>query len=168
MELGGAAVLVVEVVGMFPDVEGEQGPQAAGDGVAGTGFLGDEQGPVGVGGEPDPAAAEEGDAAGFEFGLEGGEAPPLLVNLGGERAGGGRGATRGELGEIQIMVKDLAGVVEEGAGGLADDFFEGEVFEAAAGEEFVEVVDVGLEVFAVVEGEGACADGGGELFGGVG
>ena len=166
--MGGAAVLVVEVVGVFPDVEGEEGPQAAGDGVAGAGFLGDVQGAVCARGEPDPAAAEEGYAAGFEFCLEGGEAPPLFVDLGGERTGGCRGAARGELGEVEVVVEDLAGVVEEGSGGLADDFFEGEVFEAAAGEEFVEVVDVGLEVFAVVEGEGACADDRFELFGGVG
>ncbi len=159
MELGGAAVLVVEVVGVFPDVEGEQGPQAAGDGVAGIGFLGDLESPIFVGGEPDPAAAEEGDAAGFEFGLEGSEASPLFVNLGGEGAGGCRGAARGELGEIKVVIEDLAGVVEEGAGGLADDLGQGQVFEAGAGEQFVEVVDVGLEVFAVVEGEGARTDG---------
>ena len=168
MELGGAAVLVVEVVGVFPDVEGEQGPQAAGDGVAGVGLLGDEQGAVFVGGEPDPSAAEEGDAAGFEFGLEGGEAPPLLVDLGGERAVRGRRATRGELCEVEVVVEDLAGVVEESSGGLADDLFEGEVFEAGAGEQFVEVVDVGLEVFAVVEGEGAFADHGLQSVRGVG
>ena len=30
----GAAVLVVEVVGVFPDVEGEEGAKAVGDGVA--------------------------------------------------------------------------------------------------------------------------------------
>ncbi len=168
MELGGAAVLVVEVVGVFPDVEGEQGPQAAGDGVAGVGLLGDLQGAVLVGGEPDPAAAEEGDAAGFEFGLEGGEAPPLFVDLGGEGAGGCRRAARGELGKVEVMVEDLAGVVEEGAGGLADDLSQGQVFEAAAGEQLVEVVDVGLEVFAVVEGEGAFADDGFERVKGVG
>ena len=168
MELGGAAVLVVEVVGVFPDVEGEQGPQAAGDGVAGIGFLGNLQGAVLVGGEPDPAAAEEGDAALFEFGLEGGEAPPLFVDLGGARADRCWRAARGELGEVQVMVQDLAGVVEEGAGGLADDLGQGQVFEAGAGEQFVEVVDVGLEVFSVVEGEGAFADDGLEGVGGVG
>jgi hypothetical protein len=58
------------------------------------------------------------------------------------------------------VVEDLAGVVEEGAGGLRYDFFEGEAFEAAAGEELVEVVHVGLEVLAVVEAEGPGADNG--------
>jgi hypothetical protein len=58
------------------------------------------------------------------------------------------------------VVEDLAGVVEEGAGGLRYDFFEGEVFEAAAGKEFVEVVHVSLEVLAVVEAQGLGADDG--------
>ena len=31
LEVRGAAVLVVEVVGVFPDVEGEEGPEAVGD-----------------------------------------------------------------------------------------------------------------------------------------
>ena len=168
MKLGSASVLVVEVVGVFPDVEGKQGPHAAGDGVADVGLLGNVEGAVLVGGEPDPAAAEEGDATGFEFGLESGEAPPLFVDLGGEGAGRCRRAARGELGEVEVMVKDLAGVVEEGAGGLSDDLGQGQVFEAGAGEQFVEVVDVGLEVFAVVEGEGAFADDGLKCVGGVG
>ena len=42
LELGGAAVLEVEVVGVLPDVEGEQGVEAFGEGVAGVGFLGDD------------------------------------------------------------------------------------------------------------------------------
>ena len=41
-EMGGAAVLVVEIVGVLPDVEGEQGFEAFGDGGVGTGLLGDD------------------------------------------------------------------------------------------------------------------------------
>ena len=41
-QMGGAAGLVVEVVGVLPDVEGEQGFEAFGDGVVGTGLLGDD------------------------------------------------------------------------------------------------------------------------------
>ena len=69
LEMSSAAVLVVEVVGVFPDVEGEEGAEMpglaghdAGDGVAGVGLLGDDEGAIGIGGEPDPAGAEEGGA----------------------------------------------------------------------------------------------------------
>ena len=41
-KMGSTAVLVVEVVGVLPDVEGEQGFEAFGDGVVGTGLLGDD------------------------------------------------------------------------------------------------------------------------------
>ena len=40
--------MVVQVVGVLPDVEGEEGLEAAGDGVTGGGFLGDLLGAVGV------------------------------------------------------------------------------------------------------------------------
>ena len=70
-EVGGAAVLVVKVVGVLPDVEGEEGLEAAGEGVAGAGFLSDLQGAVGGGGKPHPAAAEKASALGFEVCLEG-------------------------------------------------------------------------------------------------
>ena len=39
--MGGAAVLVVEVVGVFPDVEGEYWLETVCDGVIGVGVLGD-------------------------------------------------------------------------------------------------------------------------------
>ncbi len=85
-EVVGAAVLVVEVVGVLPDVEGEEGAEALGDGVAGAGLLDDGERAVCGGGEPDPAGAEEAGALGGEVGLEGVEAAPLLRNAGGERA----------------------------------------------------------------------------------
>ena len=83
-EVGGAAVLVVEVVGVLPDVEGEDGLEAAGDGVAGAGLLGDGERAVRRGGEPDPAGAEEPDALGDEVVLEGVEGAPLFDDLGHE------------------------------------------------------------------------------------
>ena len=77
LEVGGAAVLVVEVVGVFPDVEGQEGLEPMGGGVVGAGVLADGQGAIGIGLEPDPAGAEEGGAGGDEGGLEGGEGAPL-------------------------------------------------------------------------------------------
>ena len=63
------------------------------------------------------------------------------------------------------MVEDLAGVVEDAAGGLLHDIHEVQALETAAGEELEEVVDIGLEVLAVVEGDGLRADGRRQRFG---
>ena len=169
----GAAVLVVEVVGVFPDVEGEEGAEAVGDGVIGAGVLADGQGAGGVGLEPDPAGAEEADALGDELFPEGVEGAPLGFDLGLQGAGRGRfpvkpgmtgkvkpGMTRAELGEVEVVVQDLAGVVEDGAGGLGHNLLQGHRLELGAGDEFVEVVHVGLQVLAVVEGQGLRADDG--------
>ena len=152
----GAAVLVVEVVGVFPDVEGQQGFEAAGDGVGGAGFLAYYEGAVFLRGEPYPAGAEEADAFGFEFGLEGLETPPLLIDLGCQRTrrGGLGGFGWCELGEVEVVVQDLAGVVEDGAGGsLGDNLFERHILELSADNEFVEVVDVCFQMLAVVESQ---------------
>ena len=145
-EMGGAAVLVVEVVGVFPDVEGEEGVEAFGDGVVGAGFLGDDQSTVFLCGEPYPAAAEEGDAFGFELGFEGVEGTPLLLDLLSESAAGDVDHRCGgtKLGEVEVVVEDLAGIVEDAAFGVFHDFFQGHCLEGCAGEEFVEVVDVTL------------------------
>ena len=76
------------------------------------------------------------------------------------------GMTRAELREIQVMIQDLAGVVEDGRerpdrradGGLDDDVFQRHRLELGAGDELVEVVDITLQVLAVVEGQGLGAD----------
>ena len=160
-EVGGAAVLVVEVVGVLPDVEGEERGEAAGDGVVGAGLLGDVEGAVGCSGKPDPAGAEEGDAGGGEDGFECIDRAPLLLDLIFQMPGraGVVGCDGFELGEVQVVVQDLTGVVEKGAIGLADDFFQSKAFEAAAGQELVQVVDIPLQVLAVVEFEGALSTG---------
>ena len=69
--MGGTAVLVVEVVGMLPDVEGQQGLKAADQRVGGAGLLGDDQRAVFRCREPDLAGAEKPGAFGNELGLEG-------------------------------------------------------------------------------------------------
>ena len=82
MEVRGAAVLVVEVVGVFPDIEGEERLEAVGDGVVCTWVLGDGEFASVVGLQPDPAGAEEADALGLEVGLEGVEGAPLGLDAG--------------------------------------------------------------------------------------
>ena len=64
LQMRGAAILVVEVVGMLPNVKRQQRLQTLGDRVVRAGLLSDNEGTVGGGGEPDPAGAEEGDAFG--------------------------------------------------------------------------------------------------------
>ena len=67
------------------------------------------------GGEPDPAGAEEPDAFGDEVVLEGVEGAPLFHDLLHEFAGLVRGHRVGrKLGEVEVVVEDLAGVVENG------------------------------------------------------
>ena len=161
-EVVGAAVLVVEVVGVLPDVEGEEGAEALGEGVAGAGLLGDGERAVCGGSEPDPAGAEEAGALGGEVGLEGVERAPLGRDAGLEGArrrvsGGLRAVVPGlagglELAEVHIVVEDLAGVVENRAGrSRADDLLQRQAFELAAGQELVQIGDVTGKVLAVVE-----------------
>ncbi len=164
----GAAVLEVQVVGVLPDIEGQQRPESVGDGVVGAGALEDREGAVFVGGKPHPTGAENADAFGFELGLERLETPPLLIDTGGQmaRRGGLGGIGRSELGEVQIVVQDLAGIVEYGAGWrLTDCFLKRQAFQPAAGQQFVEVVDVCFQMLSVVESQGLRAD---DRFQGVG
>ena len=143
---------------MLPDIERQNRLEPAGDGVAGVGFLGDDEGAAGGGGEPDPAGTEEADAFGDEVGFEGVDATPLFLDLFGQRAVRKRCATRAELGEVHVVVQDLAGVVEDGAIGLGDDLFQRQAFEGTAGKELVQVVHIGLQVLAVVKADCLGAD----------
>ena len=169
--MGGAAVLVVEVVGVFPDVEGEEGLEALGDGVRGAGLLGDDQGAVGIRRQPDPAGAEKAYALGDELFLEGFEGAPLIPDLTedavfspglGPRLLQGMNAGS-ELLEVQVMVQDLAGVVEDRLTGLRggqlitrlshqkNEFLQGQLLIHRTGDELVQVVHIGPQVLSVME-----------------
>ena len=53
------------------------------------------------------------------------------------------------------MVQDLAGVVEDGAGGgLGYNLLQGEAFETAPGKKFVQIVNIPLQVLTVMETKG--------------
>ena len=114
-----SSILIVQVVGVLPDVEGQQRPEAMGYGVVCAGALKDGEGAVFVGGKPHPAGAEEADTFGFKLRLECLETSPLLIDPGCQRTrrGGLGGIGWCELGEVEVVVQDLAGVVEDGAGG---------------------------------------------------
>ena len=55
----GTAVLVVEVIGVLPDIESQEGPQAVNHRVVGTGILADGKDSGIICLKPDPAAAED-------------------------------------------------------------------------------------------------------------
>ena len=110
-------------------------------------------------------------AFGLEFGLESSEGTPLALYLGNQilrfaqndivRMPGlaghdGRGL---ELREIQVVIQDLASVIENWTGGgCTDDFLKRKVLIGGAGEQLVQVVHVGLEVLSMVEGKSSGAD----------
>ena len=160
--MGGAAVLVVKVVGVLPDVEGEDWLEAAGDGVAGAGLLGDDEATVTGGRKPYPAAAEEAGAFGFKVGLEGFEGAPLAFYLGDQILRFAQNdiiTSSLELREIQVVIQYLPGIVEYGArGSRADYFLKWQALVRAAGQQLVQVVHVGLQVLAMVEGQCSGAD----------
>ena len=184
LEVCGAAVLVVEVVGVFPNVEGEEGPEAVGDGVVGAGVLADGQGAGGIGPEPHPPGPEQADALGDELLLEGFEGAPLRLDLlaegrfrvkpGMRSPGRSLSLSKGrpaELREVQVVVQDLAGVVEDGfrffrcaqndrRGARNDNLLQRHRLELGAGDELVEIVHIALQVLAVVEFQSARADDG--------
>ena len=164
-----AAILVVEVVGVFPHVDAENGLQTVANGVTGIGFLRDDEFAFVVTGEPNPSAAEEGGTFFLEFFFEGLEGTELCVDGFGEMAYGFAVLLRsGELREIEVVVEDLSGVVEHSTLRLFDDFFECLSLETTARQQIVEVRHVGVEVLAVVEFYCCCADDGFECRSGVG
>ena len=126
-QMGGPTVLVIQVVRMLPDVEGEEGLEAVSDGVIGVGVLADGKGAVGIGLEPDPAGAEEANTFRFKFRLEGVEGTPLLLDLLVQRRFRGKPGMRcrRKLREIQVVIQDLAGVVEHPTGRSLHDFLQG-------------------------------------------
>src|SRR5690606_7948895 len=79
--------------------------------------------------------------------LEGAEA---LVDGLRQRAGRLAAAVRAQAVPEERVVPDLGGVVEDGAGGLLDDFLQRHVRELRPLDQLVEVGDVGLVVLAVV------------------
>ena len=90
LQMRSATILIVQIIRVFPNVEGEEGLEAVGNRIVSTRILTNAQFAGFVGLEPDPAAAEEGGAFGFEFGFEGVEGTPLGFDLLFEIAGRGR------------------------------------------------------------------------------
>ena len=74
---------------------------------------------------------------------------------------------RPELGEVLVVVEDLAGIVEDSGmpgraghdGGSDDDVLQGEVLVGASWQQFVQIIDIRLKMLSVMERQGVGADG---------
>ena len=170
LQVGRPTVLVVEVVCMFPNVEGKKGAEPVGDRVIGAGVLADGQCAGRIRLEPDPARAEEGGAFLHEFSLEGVEAPPLFDDLGYKgrfldsgfafarndsgRAFARNDLSRPELRKVEIVIQDLTRIIKDRTGGMADDVLQGHGLERCASNEFIQVVHIPFQVLAMMEFEG--------------
>ncbi len=83
LRIVGAAVLEIQVIGVFPDVTGDQGNLAADDGGVGVGGLDNLEGAA-VDHQPRPTAAELGDGGVLELLLEFVKGAEGGVNAGGD------------------------------------------------------------------------------------
>ena len=80
--------------------------------------------------------------------------PKVSASLARECGAGGASAAALEAVPVEGVVPDLGGVVEDASVGGLDELFEGGALERRSGRQLVEVVDIGLVVFAVVVFEG--------------
>ena len=87
-EVLGAAIVVFEIVGVFPNVVAENGEQALGDWAVLVGRADDLHCAAGFAGEPDPSAAELFDTSLVELGLEIFEIAESFIDDFGDRAAG--------------------------------------------------------------------------------
>jgi len=156
-----AAVLVVEVVGVLPDIDGEDGNNAIDDRavtVVGADDL--ELAGVGIPDEPDPTRAEVSCTVLDELFNESVIAAEILNDLGVDLEARVTGATRGgDRLPVERVVEVLACVVEDAllvslAVGCLDDVFKCHGGELGTSHELVEVVDVGSMVLTMVDVEG--------------
>ena len=162
----GATVLIVKIIGVFPHVEGQQGPQAVLHGIARVVFLRDDEFAVCIGGQPHPARSEQGGAFFGKLFLEGIKATELLVNpLRNHACGFVVGFWGTELGEVKVVVEDLTGIVEHATIGSLHDFLKRHFGVLRAFDEAVEVVYVCIQMFTVVKTKSFLADDGFERVG---
>ena len=178
----GAAILVVEIVGVFPDVEAEDGSATFGErGVLVWGAFDDECA-ISADAEPCPDAAEAGGSGFIELFPEVIEGTECGIDCGGEFASGFSATAGGEDGPKEGVVGMSATVIaNDGADvfgdcvEIFDEVFNGFGCEWGAFEGGIDVVDVCLVVFGVMDFHGARIDmrfervvGVGELGEGVG
>lgn len=158
-QMVGTAVLIVEIVGMFPHVDAHERLEVMTNGVAAVHFLRDDKLTVFVGGEPHPTRTEECSTLLLEFLLEGIKRTKLRVDGSSECANGlAVGLRRSKLCEVEVVVEELTSIVEDATFGSFYNLLERLSFETTSREEVVEVGHVGVEVLAVVNLDGLCTN----------
>ena len=134
------AVLVLEVIGVLPDVESEQGSEAFGEGIACVGALGYEELAVVVLGEPYPSGAEEADAGVDKGAAEVLEAAEVAVDGLAQLSFGHASAVGAEGEEVEDFhsmdeTGSLADFEEDFADELEDEYEEGSEEESSDDDE---------------------------------
>ena len=149
----GTVVLVVDVVGVFPDVTGEDGLDLFSQRVASVVGLHNLQlAGVGVLDEPGPTGAEVADGGGGEFLLELFERSEGRLDFFTDAAGGFTTTGGGHGLPVEGVVPDLGGEVEDGSLFGHDHFFDGLLGEFRVGfGSSVELGDVAGVVLVIVE-----------------
>ena len=147
-----AAVLVVEVIGMLPYIDSQQGRYVVAQRIIAVRQGRDLQFACGIRGQEDPARAKElksGLVQLLHHGLEGAKG---LRDEHHQFGGGLLGMLRGgQLLEEELVVEHLSGIVGQSASGrFAHDVAEGHALVLGVVHQLIEVVHIGLEVFAVV------------------
>src|ERR1019366_3084313 len=150
LDVLGPRVAPVDVVGVLPDIARQQGPVLGRQRGAGVGGRPQFESSVRHLDEPGPPGTEEADCGFGELFLELLEGPEVLLDTLEQRAGRYARGIRAEAAPLEGVVPDLGSVVEDFALGGAHDVLERQVLILAAGNELVQVVDVGLMVLAVV------------------
>src|SRR5438105_2329165 len=157
----GAAVLVIEIVRMLPDVDREERRGAHRDRRAGVRRGDDFELPVTLD-EPRPAAAEALDRGIRELLVEFAGAAEILLEPARDRLGRLAGFRLQAIPE-EGMVPRLRGVVEDlavflAAHGGGDHVLERKLGEPRAGDQLVQLFDVGAVVLPVVQRDRARGD----------
>ena len=153
-------VAVVDVVGVLPDVQREKRLLIARERRAGVARVDDGQRAVGILHEPRPAGTEVARSGGRKGLAEGVIGTPDCIDRLKKGAFGHAAALRLEALPEERVVEDLGRIVEHAARGGADDFLKGLAFEVRAGDQAVQIVDVGLMMLAPVEFQGFTTHGG--------
>jgi len=143
---------------MFPYIAGEDRFQPIAQRVPGVGCLDDIERSVAFCHQPCPARSEEGGGGFGEQFLELLGRTVLLVDLFRQRSGGVGLFCRREAAEVEGMVPYLGSVVIDPAFRFADDRFQVGIFKFRSRDQVVEVIDICLVVFAIVEFQGFPAD----------
>ena len=139
---------------MFPDITGQQRFIRAGQRGGGIGGADQCQTAVGALYQPGPTGTEGADGGFGEFGFERIETAERGIDGFGQFTGRSAAAVGLQAVPVEGVVPDLGGVVEQAALRFAHDGFQIGGFEFGAGNQVVQIGDVGLVVLGIMEIDG--------------